>query len=247
MKVKTNGQQDQIERLFLRGPQPRLSELCRAFKMFVEILRGFRILHFIGPCVTVFGSARFREDHPFYELGRSVGAELARSGFTVITGGGPGIMEAANRGAKESGGRSVGCNILLPAEQEPNSYLDLWVDFKYFFVRKLMLAKYSYAFITLPGGFGTMDEIFEVATLVQTGKIKDFPIVLMGVDYWQPLIDFLKNTMVARGTIDLADLEKIIVSDSPAEVVRQIRETALSRFGLSYGPMPKRKWYLLES
>ena len=168
---------------FLRGPQLRGLELKRAVQIFVEILKGFRALHFVGPCVTVFGSARFREDQPHYQTGREVGALLARAGFTVMTGGGPGIMEAANRGAKEVGGRSIGCNIELPQEQAPNPYLDRWVTFKHFFVRKVMLVKYSYAFIAMPGGFGTLDEVTEAATLIQTGKIAGFPMVLMGVDF----------------------------------------------------------------
>src|SRR5262245_21448532 len=159
-------------RRFLQGPQARRSELFRAIRIFIEFIRGFRALHFVGPCVTVFGSARFKEDHPYYALGREVGRALARAGFTVMTGGGPGIMEAANRGAKDVGGRSVGCNIELPEEQRPNPYLDRWITFRHFFVRKVMLVKYSYAFVALPGGFGTLDEIFETATLVQTGKIK---------------------------------------------------------------------------
>ena len=157
------------ERFFLSGPGKRVSELVRAGRIFTEFLRGFRRLHFVGPCVTVFGSARFPEDHVYYRLAREVGAQLAHAGFTVMTGGGPGVMEAANRGAQEAGGRSIGCNIELPCEQEPNPYLDEWVEFDHFFVRKVMLVKYSYAFVVMPGGFGTMDEIFETLTLVQTG------------------------------------------------------------------------------
>ena len=157
---------------FLRGPQGRLAELVRAVRIFFELMRGFRALHFVGPCVTVFGSARFTEDHPYYRLARKTGAELAKVGLTVITGGGPGIMEAANRGAKEMGGRSIGCNIELPVEQKPNAYLDQWITFRHFFVRKVMLVKYSYAFVALPGGLGTLDEIFEKLDLfraVETG------------------------------------------------------------------------------
>lgn len=161
---------------FLEGPHARRSELLRALETFVELIRGFRALHFVGPCVTVFGSARFKEDHPYYALARELGRGLAELGFTVMTGGGPGIMEAANRGAREAGGRSIGCNIGLPREQAPNAYLDRWVTFHRFFVRKVMLVKYSYAFVALPGGFGTLDEIFETATLIQTGKIRDFPL-----------------------------------------------------------------------
>src|SRR5262249_11369855 len=179
-------------RRFLQGPQPRRSELLRAVRIFIEFIRGFRALHFVGPCVTVFGSARFKEDHPYYALGREVGRELARAGFTVVTGGGPGIVGAANRGARDVGGRSVGCNIELPEEQKPNPYRDRWITFRHFFVRKVMLVKYSYAFVALPGGFGTLDEIFETATLVQTGKIKEFPIVLVVGYFWEPLVEFLR-------------------------------------------------------
>ena len=167
-----------------------------ALGVFTEFMRGFRALHFVGPCVTVFGSARFTEDAP---LLRGRAARSARGwprlGFTVMTGGGPGIMEAANRGAKEVGGRSVGCNIELPQEQQPNPYLDRWITFRHFFVRKVMLVKYSYAFVALPGGFGTLDEIFETATLIQTGKIRDFPLVLMGREFWRPLADFLHGPL----------------------------------------------------
>ena len=231
---------------FLRGPQRRGSELKRAIQIFFEFLRGFRALHFVGPCVTVFGSARFREDQAHYQLARQVGSELARAGFAVMTGGGPGIMEAANRGAKEAGGYSVGCNIELPMEQKPNVYLDRWVTFSDFFVRKVMLVKYSYAFIALPGGFGTLDEIFETATLIQTGKIEDFPIVLMGKDYWMPLLDFLRDRLVAQKTVDVNDVDRILVTDSAEEAVRGIRDIAMKRFGLSYGPRVKRRWYLWE-
>ena len=169
---------------FLNGPQSRFRELLMTFKTFRELISGFRKLHFVGPCVTVFGSARFPETHPYYEFARSVGEHLALAGFTVMTGGGPGIMEAANRGAKDVGGHSVGCNIVLPLEQDPNPYLDTFVEFDYFFVRKLMLAKYSYAFVAMPGGLGTLDELFEIATLVQTRKVKEFPIILAGSAFW---------------------------------------------------------------
>ena len=231
---------------FLQGPQPRAFELARAVRVFFEFMRGFRALHFVGPCVTVFGSARFKADHPYYGLGRELGARLARAGFTVMTGGGPGIMEAANRGAKEVGGRSIGCNIELPLEQRPNAYLDRWVTFRHFFVRKVMLVKYSYAFIALPGGFGTLDEMFEIATLVQTGKVQEFPIVLMGRDYWRPLIEFVRNRLLAEGTIDPGDEQRLQVTDSPAEAAEWVTEVAMRRFGLSYGPRARRRWYLGE-
>jgi len=231
---------------FLEGPQRRGFELARALHIFFEFLRGFRVLHFVGPCVTVFGSARFHEAHPHYRLARDIGSRLARAGFTVITGGGPGIMEAANRGAKEAGGRSIGCNIELSAEQKPNPYLDQWITFHHFFVRKVMLVKYSYAFIALPGGFGTLDEIFETATLMQTGKIQEFPLVLVGKDFWRPLIDFIHERLVASGTVDPADADRILLTDSPSEAVSFITEVAMRRFGLSYGRRIKRRWYLRE-
>jgi len=233
------------ERRFLEGPQSRFKELLRALRIFGELIRGFRRLHFVGPCVTVFGSARFPESHPYYELSRRVGAELAKVGFTVMTGGGPGIMEAANRGAKEAHGRSVGCNIVLPQEQQPNPYLDTFVEFRYFFIRKLMLAKYSYAFVALPGGFGTLDELFEIATLVQTGKVEGFPIILAGVNYWKPMLDFIRETMVKAGTIDADDVERFVLSDSPEEIALIIRDVAMQKFGLRHG-IWKPRWWLLE-
>jgi uncharacterized protein (TIGR00730 family) len=231
---------------FLQGPQKRSFELGRAVGIFCEIMRGFRKLHFVAPCVTVFGSARFTEEHVYYVLAREVGQRAARAGFTVMTGGGPGIMEAANRGAKEAGGYSVGCNIELPEEQKPNPYLDRWVTFRHFFVRKLMLVKYSYAFIAMPGGFGTLDEIFETATLIQTHKIKDFPLVLVGKDYWQPLLDFLRGRLVEAKTIDPIDAKRILVTDSAEEAVQWSRDAALRQFGLSYGPKIKPRWWLGE-
>ena len=231
---------------FLQGPQKRSVELGRAVRIFFELMRGFRKLHFVGPCVTVFGSARFTAEHPYYRLARDVGQRLARAGFTVMTGGGPGIMEAANRGAKEVGGYSVGCNIELPKEQEHNPYLDRWVTFRHFFVRKLMLVKYSYAFIAMPGGFGTLDEIFETATLIQTHKIKDFPLVLMGKDYWHPLLDFLRGPLVEAKTIDPIDAEHVLVTDSAEDAVQLVRAAAIRQFGLTYGPRIKRRWYLWE-
>ncbi|MCP3959006.1 MAG: TIGR00730 family Rossman fold protein [bacterium] len=197
-------------------------------------IRGFRALHFVGPCVTVFGSARFKEDHRYYQLTREVGGELARRGFAVMSGGGPGVMEAANRGAKEAGGLSIGCNIELPHEQEPNPYLDHWVDFRYFFVRKVMLTKYSTGFVLMPGGFGTLDEIFETATLIQCGKIDDFPLVLMGTDYWRGMIDFMNQTMVPEGTISPADPERFLLTDSPAEAADHVLKVAQERFGMEW-------------
>jgi uncharacterized protein (TIGR00730 family) len=230
---------------FLQGPQPRKFEFWQAVKIFRELLYGFRKMHFVGPCVTVFGSARFDEHHRYYRMAREVGRYLSESGFTVMTGGGPGIMEAANRGAKDVAGRSLGCNIVLPQEQKPNPYVDSWIDFEYFFIRKVMLVKYSYAFVVLPGGFGTLDELFEVATLIQTGKVENFPVALMGTDYWRPLLDQLR-LMVNERTIDPHDLDQLIVSDNPGEVVSGITDLAMKRFGLSYGPKLRPKWWLGE-
>ncbi|HTF35583.1 MAG TPA: TIGR00730 family Rossman fold protein [Myxococcota bacterium] len=224
---------------FLEGPRSRGFELVRALRIFAELIRGFRTLHFVGPCVTVFGSARFGEGHPAYALGRAVGRELARVGFTVMTGGGPGVMEAACRGAKDVGGRAVGCNIELPHEQVPNPWLDRHVTFRYFFVRKLMLVKYAYAFIVLPGGFGTLDELFEIATLVQTGKVKDFPIVLMGSEYWAPLVEQLR-AMVGAGALSDQELSHVTLVDSPEKAASLAREAGLRRFGLRYAPKPHR-------
>jgi hypothetical protein len=229
--------------LLLEGPARRGSEFLRALRIFGEFIHGFRQLHFLGPCVTVFGSARFPEDHPHYRLAREMGARIARAGFTVMTGGGPGIMEAANRGAREAGGRSVGCNIELPQEQQPNPYLDRFVTFRHFFVRKVMLVKYSYAFVVLPGGFGTLDEVFETATLIQTGKISSFPLVLMGVEYWRDLRELLEG-MLRAGTIDARDLERIVFTDSPEAAMDVIERQATEAFGLKRVRRPR--WFLGE-
>jgi uncharacterized protein (TIGR00730 family) len=212
-------------------------------RIFREFFRGFRRLHFVGPCVTIFGSARFKEDHPYYSLAREVGAAVSQLGFTVMTGGGPGIMEAANRGAKEAGGYSIGCNIVLPFEQSPNPYLDEMLEFRYFFVRKTMLIKYSYAFVVLPGGLGTMDELFESLTLIQTRKIRHFPIVLMGTDYYAPMINFLES-MVTAGTISRCDLDLLMVTDSVEEAMAHIEKFAVQKFQLKR--VPKRSWVFGE-
>jgi uncharacterized protein (TIGR00730 family) len=233
---------------FLEGPHSRLGELRRLLRIGVDFIRGFRGLHFVGPCVTVFGSARFEEDHRYYALAREVGQRLGRAGFTVLTGGGPGIMEAANRGARDVKAPSIGCNIVLPSEQKPNPYLDRWLEFRYFFVRKVMLVKYSYAFVVLPGGFGTMDEIFECATLIQTGKIKNFPLILMGTEYWQPLHDFLCHRMVPEKTILPADCDRLIFTDSVDEAMERILSAATHEFGLVWQAAPpgSPRWYLGE-
>ncbi len=235
------------DRYFLEGPHSRLKELIILLRAARDFIRGFRALHFVGPCVTVFGSARLLEGHEYYALGREVGGALASLGFTVMTGGGPGVMEAANRGAREAGGRSVGCNITLAYEQFPNPYLDRHVTCHYFFVRKVLLFKYSYAFVVLPGGLGTLDELTEALTLIQTGKILQFPVVLMGKDYWQPFNDLLK-AMVAHGTVAVTDLDLFLVTDAVAEAMAHIEHHAIRRFGLTRrkGP-PPRRWLWEEA
>ncbi len=227
------------DRYFLEGPKSRGSETMMVFRILFEFIRGFRHLHFVGPCVTVFGSARFKEDHPYYQLGREVGAALSNMGFTVMTGGGPGIMEAANRGAWDAKGTSIGCNITLSHEQQPNPYLDKMLLFRYFFIRKVMLIKYSYAFVVLPGGVGTMDELFEALTLIQTHKIKDFPIVLMGKGYYLELYDFLEE-MVRQKTISPEDLNLLMLTDSVEEAMAHIEKHAIQKFELKRTPQPIR-------
>jgi uncharacterized protein (TIGR00730 family) len=231
---------------FLMGPRRRWSELLEVAAIGAEFLRGFRQLHFLGPCVTVLGSARIAPDHPFYDLARRTGATLAEAGFGVMTGGGPGIMEAANRGAWEAGGLSVGCNIVLAHEQAPNPYLDVLVEFQRFYVRKAMLVKYSYAFVALPGGFGTLDEVFEIVTLIQTSKIRNFPVVLMGTDYWRPLIAYMRHCMLPEHTIAAVDVDRLVVTDDPAAAVQCIVGIATRGFGLTYEWVPRPLWFLFE-
>jgi uncharacterized protein (TIGR00730 family) len=220
------------DRVLLEGPHSRRKELWLVLRSVRDFIAGFRTLHFVGPCVTVFGSARYTSDHPYYALGREVGAGIARLGFTVMTGGGPGLMEAANRGAREAGGRSVGCNIELPNEQQPNAYLDRSVTCRYFFVRKVLLFKYSYAFVALPGGLGTLDELMEALTLIQTRKIAEFPVVLLGTSYWRPLEQLLQQ-LAHEGTIDARDLEWLLVTDSVAAALAHVQRHAVDAFGLT--------------
>ncbi len=231
----------QEDRALLCGPNSRLRDFKLLLSTIADFMRGFRALHFVGPCITVFGSARIKEDHPHYQLARRMGAEIARLGFTVMTGGGPGMMEAANRGAKDVGGRSVGCNIQLPQEQQPNPWLDRSVTFKYFFVRKTLLTKYSYGFVIMPGGVGTLDEMFEALTLIQTRKIRNFPIVLMGLDYWQPLVVLLKH-MAEAGTIAEEDLKLIHMTDSVEEATAHLSEFAIKQFCLRKVKTPIKHW-----
>jgi uncharacterized protein (TIGR00730 family) len=233
----------QKEIQFLEGPRSRWADFTFVIKVCLEFIRGFRAMHFSGPCVTVFGSARFKEGTEYYELTRKFSAQAAKLGFTILTGGGPGLMEAANRGAKEVGGRSVGCNIVLPMEQHPNPYLDKWVNMKYFFVRKTLLIKYSYAFVIMPGGFGTLDELFEAMTLIQTKKIKEFPVIIFSKAFHKELIEHIEKMKQIK-TISEEDLQLFLVTDSIEEGVQHIKE-CIQRFGLTH---IKRKpsWFLGE-
>jgi uncharacterized protein (TIGR00730 family) len=219
------------DEILLEEPRSRIREFITLVRVMRDFIRGFRVLHFVGPCVTVFGSARIKNDSPYYELARKMGAAIAQLGFTVMTGGGPGIMEAANRGAKDAGGRSVGCNIELPHEQTQNPYLDRFVTMHYFFVRKTLLVKYSYAFVILPGGAGTLDEMFEAITLIQTRKITNFPVVIMGTDYWDDILPFI-HKMAKAGMIAPSDLELVHATNSVDDAIAHIRSHAIERFGL---------------
>lgn len=239
MREWGKGSRTTLERDFLAGHIGRFKDLVSALRIFKEFITGYGKLYKIGPAVTVFGSARFDEDNVYYRMARETGRKFAQSGVTIITGGGPGIMEAANRGARDEGGFSVGCNIKLPTEQKPNPYLDLWIDFHYFFVRKVMLVKYSGAFIVLPGGFGTLDELFETATLVQTGKIESFPIVLMGRDYWLPMRSFIIDTLLKKNrTISPEDVSLLYLTDSPDEAVACVAAAAADRLGIVPATVP---------
>ena len=216
---------------FLQGPQNRWLEFTFSVKVLLEFIKGFRALHFAGPCVTIFGSARFKDGHPYYEKTEELAARIAELGFTIMTGGGPGIMEAANKGAKDVGGRSVGCNIVLPMEQEPNPYLDKWVNIKYFFVRKTLLIKYSYAFVVMPGGFGTLDEYFEALTLIQTKMISEFPIVIFDRAFHQDLLAHI-DRLQKEGTISPGDENLFLVTDSVDEAVAYIQKNSINKFNL---------------
>ena len=218
--MEENNKQKNIQ--YLNGPMSRFAELRFAFDVFWDLFTGIRKLYFTGPCVTIFGSARFKEDNPYYKMAELLGAEIANLGFTVMTGGGPGIMEAANKGAQSVGGKSVGCNIELPHEQIPNPYLDTWVSMKYFFTRKTMLIKYSYAFVVLPGGFGTMDELFESLTLIQTGKSRAMPIYLYGTEFWSGLWDWVRAQLLGGGLISEVDLDLVHITDDPHFIVNGI-------------------------
>ena len=230
------------EPVYLEGPKSRSYELSFAWKVFRQFIKGFRTLHFVGPCITVFGSARFKENDFFYNKAKEFGKRIAGIGFTTMTGGGPGIMEAANRGAFENDGMSVGCNIQLPFEQKVNPYVHTSITFEYFFVRKTMLVKYSYAFIIMPGGFGTMDEFFETITLIQTKTITQFPIVLFGKEYYKDLMETIE-AMAKYGTIATEDMKLVLLTDDIDEAMNHIR----SYITANYKVRPrKRLWWLFE-
>jgi uncharacterized protein (TIGR00730 family) len=230
---------------FLAGPQNRWKEFTFSINVLMEFIKGFRKLHFVGPCVTIFGSARFKDGHPFYEKTEELAGKIAQLGFTIMTGGGPGIMEAANKGAKDVGGRSVGCNIVLPHEQHPNAYLDKWVNIKYFFVRKNLLIKYSYAFVVMPGGFGTLDEYFEALTLIQTRMISEFPIVIFDTDFHKELVKHI-DLMKAAGTISPEDPNLFLFTDSVDDAVEYIRKNSIVKYKLQPEKPRKPFRWLLE-
>ncbi|RYZ22422.1 MAG: TIGR00730 family Rossman fold protein [Chitinophagaceae bacterium] len=230
------------EHVYLDGPKSRSYEFKFAWKVFRELIAAIRTLHFVGPCITVFGSARFKEDHPYYQAAVEFGKRIAGMGFTTLTGGGPGIMEAANRGAFDAGGMSVGCNIKLPFEQVENKWLHRSMTFEYFFTRKTMLIKYSYAFIIMPGGFGTMDEFFETLTLIQTKTITGFPVVMWGREYYKELMEAIHD-MAKRGTISTADLQLVLITDDMDEAMEHIRKYIQTNYKIK----PRRRlWWLFE-
>jgi uncharacterized protein (TIGR00730 family) len=230
------------EHVYLDGPKSRGYELAFAFRVFTQFIKGFRALHFMGPCITVFGSARFKPDSIYYAQAEDFGKRIADLGFTTMTGGGPGIMEAANKGAFENGGQSIGCNIQLPFEQHVNPYVHKSVTFEHFFVRKVLLIKYSYAFIIMPGGFGTMDEFFETLTLVQTKTLTQFPIVLFGKEFYKELMDTMYD-MAKRGTISTEDMNLVLLTDDPAEAIEHIRHYIMTNYKIR----PRKKfWWLFE-
>ncbi|MHC5056828.1 MAG: LOG family protein [Planctomycetota bacterium] len=208
----------------------------RVFRIMAEFIEGFEMMHLVGPAVTVFGSARTEPGDPDYEMTRVLGSEIVKAGFAVITGAGPGCMEAANRGARDAEGASIGLNIDLPFEQKPNPYLTKLISFRYFFVRKVMFVKYAHAAVIVPGGFGTMDELFELLTLVQTMRVTPFPVVLMGQDYWGGLLEWLKEKMLGEGKISPGDLDFLHRTDDPVEAVRYIRERATPEPGTIEAP-----------
>lgn len=238
--------QNKEEFEFIVKKQSRWKEFKFLIKVLIEFIKGFRAFHFIDRSITIFGSARFDENHPYYQITRQLAFQLAKHGFTIMTGGGPGIMEAANRGAKEANGYSIGCNIELPHEQKPNPYLDKWINVKYFFVRKILLIKYSHAFIVMPGGYGTLDEFFESILLVQTGKIPSFPIVLFGKEYHQNLYNHIE-LMAQYETISKEDKNLFLFTDNIEEAIQFILHHPLvtERRKVTDKILPK--WWIGES
>ena len=228
--------------VYLDGPKSRGFELNFAVRVFWQFIKGFRKFHFMGPCITVFGSARFKEEHIYYKAAREFGKRIAQMGFVTMTGGGPGIMEAANRGAFENGGASVGCNIQLPFEQQHNPYMNEWITFEHFFVRKVLMTKYSYAFVIMPGGFGTMDEFFETLTLIQTKTVTQFPLVLFGKDYYAELSEMLER-MADKGTIARKDLSLVLLTDDIEEAMEHIRTYIKRNYQVK---RRKHSWWFFE-
>lgn len=227
--IKPGAPPEQDEKYFLEGPRSRIKEFAFTWRTMWEFIRGFRLFHFVPPCIAVFGSARVQPGSRYYNAAREMGGHIAGLGFAVMTGGGPGIMEAASLGAKEHNGRAIGCNIVLPKEQRSNVWLDTQFNCRYFFVRKVLMFKYSYGFVIMPGGIGTMDEFFEALTLIQTKKILDFPVILFGSDYWKPIITML-HTMLEENMIDVHDLDYLKITDSPEEAVRHLEKFALLKY-----------------
>jgi len=231
-RAVTGGSESETEdERFLRSdlaeedrPSSMAADSWRVFRIMGEFVEGFQTLSRMGPAISIFGSARVLPSEPIYEACRATAELLGKEGFAIITGGGPGIMEAANRGARDAGAPSIGCNIELPFEQGSNPYVDVAIDFRYFFVRKTMFVKYAQGFVIFPGGYGTMDELFEALTLIQTNKVHDFPVVLFGSDYWGGLLEWLRGTMKATGKISPGDVSMMFVTDEPSEVVRHLRE-----------------------
>lgn len=230
------------EKAFLEGPRNRFKELSFSLKVVYHFIKAFRKLHFIGPCVTVFGSARFLPDNPYYQQAEAVGKKLAQMGFTVMTGGGPGIMEAANKGAYLNGGYSVGCNIILPHEQQANAFLHKWINIPYFFVRKFLLIKYSYAFIVMPGGIGTLDELFESLTLIQTKMINHFPVVIFGKEYHRSLYEHIQ-LMAENESISKEDMKLLFLTDSVNDMEKHLNKYAIDQFGLIKKTMRSKWWF----
>lgn len=245
MKNSSRYRLSKSESLFVTEPLTRIKNLLFTFKVQYNFIKAFRRMHFIGPCVTVFGSARFGPETAHYQNAEKIGAEMAKLGFTVMTGGGPGIMEAANKGAYEAGGYSVGCNIILPIEQKPNPYLHKWIYIPYFFVRKVILVKYSYAFIVMPGGIGTLDELFEALTLIQTKMINGFPLVVFDTKYHKELWHHIK-IMEKNESISQEDMKLLFVTDSVDELVEHIKKYSIKKFGLKK-KIYKAKWWFGET